>query len=236
MNINKMLNEVKSQLVLIYREFFTSGKKISCFIFTFVILFAFLVCLISCNKKVTTENKDGSEKKEQVKTDLKTAEKKDSIKSTGSIIIFEADNGADPKQIVHLSDCKDLNVNFPKDFAGGYYRCETGYEKETEKIIEDIKDAPDFISIDMNKKKLTVSLTYDLLQDNESIIVAGKFENEGNKFTLTFSKNGKESIITGKIIYSDMKVKGWKENIMKVLLIESGKNKVIYFVGPDWAG
>lgn len=213
-------------------------KNSTCCILTFVLLFTFSSSLFSCGKKENIGKT--SETKEQTKidskSDSKTSEKKDSTKSMGTIVIFEAENGTDPKQITRLGDCKDYQVNSNKDYVGDFRRSETGYEKGTEKILENITGVPDLISFTMKNSKPVVSLIYDLMQDNESTVTISKFENEGNKFTLTFTKGGSESIITGRLLYIDMKVKGWKENKMKVLLIESGKNNVIYFVGPDWAG
>ncbi len=203
-------------------------------ILTLVLLFTFSSGLFSCGKKDTVEKT--SEKKEQTKTVSKTTEKKDSTKSISTIVIFDADNGTDPKQITRLGDGKDYQVNSNKDFVGDFRRSETGYEKGTEKFLENITGVPDLISFTMKNSKPVVSLIYDSMQDNESSVTVSKFENEGNNFTLTFAKDGSESVITGILLYIDMKVKGWKENQMKVLLIESGKNKVIYFVGPDWAG
>ena len=213
-------------------------KKSVCNLFTLAVLFTFAVVIISCGKEANVEKKTNvPEKKEQVKKDTNKTVSNGKIKSKSEIVIFEADYGV--SQTVKLSDCKDFDVKSQKDFISNYMLCENGYEKSTEKILEEVKDVPDQIIFGMKKGKIEANLNYFLNGDyavTEDEVKVSKFENDGNKFTLNFNKKGKESILTGKLLYVEMKPKGWKGNIMKVLLVESGNSVVIYFVGPDWAG
>ncbi|MCX6157972.1 MAG: hypothetical protein WCK13_07905 [Ignavibacteriota bacterium] len=183
------------------------------------LVIVFMVSISSCGKKTETNVAD---KKEPVKTETKTAE----VKSIGEIKVFEAVNGAD-KQTVLLNQCIEVKDCKTDDFAGAYRRCETGYEKGTEKILSDLTGTPDKINFELKAGKLSGSVFYG------AAIEISKIEAEGNGLTITFTKDGKETVIYGKLRSVDMKVKGWKENKMKVLIIESGKTKAIYFVGPE---
>ena len=188
------------------------------FLYFFLVL-VFMVSISSCGKKTETNVAD---KKEPPKTETKTAE----VKSIGDIKVFEAVNGAD-KQTVLLNQCSEVKDCKTDDFAGAYRRCETGYEKGSEKILTDLSATPDKINLELKSGKLAGSVYYG------TAIEITKIEVEGNGLTITFTKDGKENIIYGKLRSADMKVKGWKENKMKVLLIESGKTKAIYFIGPE---
>ena len=189
----------------------------------YLVALVILVSISSCGNK--TENKE-PDKKEPVKTETKNTEKKDEVKSIGEIKVFEAVNGAD-KQTVLLNQCIEVKDCKTDDFAGAYRRCETGYEKGSEKILTDLSATPDKINLELKAGKLAGSVLYG------SAIEISKIEAEGNGLTITFTKDGKETVLFGRLRSADMKVKGWKENKMKVLIIESGKTKAIYFVGPE---